>query len=545
MYRLTLVSAIIIFLNGERFLHEAIDSVFAQTFDDWELLLVDDGSSDGSTEIARRYAQAHPDRVRYLEHAAHRNLGMSASRNLGIRHANGAYIAFLDADDVWAPSTLEEQVAILQVQRQAAMVYGPIEWWYSWTGAAEDKGRDFVEELGIRPNTLVAPPALLSSFLQNKATVPSGMLVRRETFDRVGGFEDRFTSLYEDQVFCAKVCLNAPVFVAGTSWYRYRQHPESTCAVEKQAGRYYGQRVPFLEWLAAYLATQSAKQPEIQQIVQKQLWPYHHPIQYKARRIIQSLVSFMQTQLLVIARRILPLSLRYWLGKQWDKRKNGPAVGQVRFGSLRRLTPISRRWGFDRGDAIDRYYIQRFLAEHATDIQGRVLEVADDTYTRQFGGDRVTRSDVVHREAGDPKATIIADLAAAEHIPSDSFDCIILTQTLQLIYDLRAALKTLVRILKPGGVLLITVPGISQITRYDMDRWGDCWRFTTWSAQQLLEEFVPPERITVEGYGNVFVATAFLYGLALQEVKRAELDYYDPDYQLIIAIRAVKPQVAE
>src|SRR5262245_17309516 len=163
-----LVSVIIIFLNTDRFIQESIESVFAQTYDGWELLLVDDGSSDASSAIAHGYAEQHPHKVRYLEHAGHQNRGMSASRNLGIRHATGEYIALVDADDVWLSHTLEQQVAILESHPTAAMVYGPLQWWYSWTANPEDRQRDYVEKLGVPPNTLIEPPTLLSRFLCNK-----------------------------------------------------------------------------------------------------------------------------------------------------------------------------------------------------------------------------------------------------------------------------------------------------------------------------------------------------------------------------------------
>ena len=136
-----------------------------------------------------------------------------------------------------------------------------------------------------------------------------------------------------------------------------------------------------------------------------------------------------------------------------------PPVGHVRFGGLRRLTPISRHYGYDRGRPIDRYYIRTFLARRSGDIRARVLEIGDDSYTRQFGSLRVTHSDVLHVSRDNPKATIVGDLASADHIESDAFDCVILTQTLHLIYDVRAALVTLHRILRPGGVLLATFPG--------------------------------------------------------------------------------------
>ena len=171
------------------------------------------------------------------------------------------------------------------------------------------------------------------------------------------------------------------------------------------------------------------------------------------------------------------------------------------------------------------------------------LEIGDDAYTRKFGGYRVARSDVLHLVPGNPRATIVADLTGAENIPSDTFDCIILTQTLQCIYDIRAALKTLYRILKPGGVILATFSGISQISRWDMDRWGHYWNFTTLSARRLFEEVFLPSNVKVDSSGNVLVACAFLQGLASEELRQAELEHRDPDYEVLITVRARKPNI--
>jgi SAM-dependent methyltransferase len=208
---------------------------------------------------------------------------------------------------------------------------------------------------------------------------------------------------------------------------------------------------------------------------------------------------------------------------------------------LRRVTPFSRNWGYERGVPIDRYYIENFLAGHANDIRGRVLEIGDDTYTRRFGGERVTTRDVLHVGEGNPKATVVADLASAPQIRSDKFDCIILTQTLQLIYDTRACLGTCFRILKPGGVLLATFPGISQI---DDGEWGQswCWAFTTTSAKRLFEEVFAAPMVEVGFRGNVLASISFLHGLPLEELRQEELDYSDPQYQMLITVRAVKGQ---
>lgn len=212
----------------------------------------------------------------------------------------------------------------------------------------------------------------------------------------------------------------------------------------------------------------------------------------------------------------------------------------VNLGDLRRVTPVSRVHGTDRGSPVDRYYIEKFLSANAADVKGRVLEFDDDAYTRRFGGEKVSAGDVLHVEEGYEGATITADITDAPHIPVGTFDCIICTQTLMYIYEVRAAVMTLQRILKPGGVALITFPGISQISRFDMDRWGEFWRFTTLSAGRLFAEAFQPENVSVEAHGNVLSAAAFLYGLCAEELRPDELDHQDPDYEVLITVRARK-----
>jgi glycosyltransferase involved in cell wall biosynthesis len=261
----SLVSVVVIFLNGERFIEEAVDSVFAQTYRHWELILVDDGSTDRSSSIARRYAASFPERVRYVQHPGHVNLGMSASRNLGVHESSGEYVALLDADDVWLPDKLAAQVSMLDAQPAAAMVYGPAEWWYSWTGKPQDQTRDFVHELGMPPDRLIPPPLLLIRLLEDEGISPCtcSILIRREVFDQVGGFEEQFRGLYEDQAFCAKVCLDSTVMASGRCSFRYRQHPSSALYVADRHGSRLAARASFLDWLSAYLAASGVSHPEL------------------------------------------------------------------------------------------------------------------------------------------------------------------------------------------------------------------------------------------------------------------------------------------
>jgi glycosyltransferase involved in cell wall biosynthesis len=297
-----LVSVIIPFFNAEKFLQETIESAIAQTYDNWELLLVDDGSTDNSSEIALHYIKQCSEKVRYLEHSNHQNRGACATRNLGICNAKGEYIALLDADDVWLPHKLEQQVAILDSQPEAAMVYGPSQKWYSWTGNPEDMQRDTEYELGVQSNTLVKPPTLLALSLRGKtnAPCPSNILFRREMVERVGGFEEEWRGmyqLYEDQAFFAKVHLKESVYVASECWDRYRKHPDSCVAVVRQAGQADSVRLFFLNWLEKYLSEQGIKDTEVWQALQKALWPYHHPLLSRLSGRVQHLGMQMKGML--------------------------------------------------------------------------------------------------------------------------------------------------------------------------------------------------------------------------------------------------------
>jgi len=228
--------------------------------------------------------------------------------------------------------------------------------------------------------------------------------------------------------------------------------------------------------------------------------------------------------------------------RQWLVRvSKRPREGSVGWGGLRTLSPISRDFGFERGVPIDRYYIEHFLAHHAEDIRGRVMEVGTDMYTVRYGGGRVSRSDVTHHAAGNPRATMVLDLTDAGHLSDQLFDCIICTQTVQFIFDVRTAVATLYRMLKPGGVLLMTCHGISQICRPDMQATGEFWRFTDVSVRRLLTESFPDANCEVRVYGNVVSSIAFLHGIAAEELSEEELDTQDADYQLLLTARAVKP----
>jgi glycosyltransferase involved in cell wall biosynthesis len=304
------VSVIMPFYNTPAtFLREAIESVLQQSFSNWQLLLVDDGSEGECVGIARAYAAQYPERVCYLEHDRHLNQGMSASRNLGIAHATGQYLAFLDADDVWLPQTLRDQVGILEGQPAAAMVYGNAEYWYSWTGRPADRQRDRQPDLGVDPDTLVKPPALVSRFLAGSAAVPCScsVLVRRlAVVEALGTFEVAFRNLYEDQVFYMKVCLHAPVYVAAQTWGRYRQHAAMSTKAALNSEEALRARLTFLRWVERYLRERDIRDAEVWQQLRQQMWLCGHG---QVRRGVRRVKKWI----LRIQRQVLPLRLQQWL----------------------------------------------------------------------------------------------------------------------------------------------------------------------------------------------------------------------------------------
>jgi glycosyltransferase involved in cell wall biosynthesis len=305
-----LVSVIVIFLNSARFFSQALDSVFAQTYDRWELLLVDDGSVDGSTEISRRYAERHPDRVRYFSHSAHENRGMSASRNVGLTHANGEFIAFLDADDVWLPQKLERQVAIMHAQPKAGLIYGASQYWYSWAGDAPHL-RDHTPPLGVDPEQLIAPPTLLTLSLRSRARTPcpSDVLIRRELVKQVGGFEEQFRGLFEDQVFLAKIFLKSHVFVTAECWDRYRRHSESCVSIGARDGQKYAAGILYFDWLEEYLLAEGIRDRELWKALRKKRFRYRHAGLYESFHHIQNHLKQANGLIFRFVRRMLSASV--------------------------------------------------------------------------------------------------------------------------------------------------------------------------------------------------------------------------------------------
>jgi glycosyltransferase involved in cell wall biosynthesis len=302
------VSVLMIFLDAARYIEEAIESVLAQSYADWELVLVDDGSRDRSGEIARRYASEYPGKLVYLQHPEYANQGMSASRNLGLRHARGEFIALLDADDVYLSDKLQDQVALLDAHPGVGMLYGRTRYWFSWTGAAEDSSRDFLTDAAPEYDRVYEPPELLLLYLKHHRYFPCtcSVLIRRDVLRGVGGFVDEFRGTYEDMAFYAKVFLRHPVLVVGGCWDRYRQHPDSSWAEAMRTGQYVENRpspvrLALLSWIDRYIQEQGLTGTEVDRVVRWKLFLHRYPMAHRAVRFASRIEAFFQP-----ARRLAP-----------------------------------------------------------------------------------------------------------------------------------------------------------------------------------------------------------------------------------------------
>jgi glycosyltransferase involved in cell wall biosynthesis len=295
------ISIITCFLNVEMFLEEAIQSVIHQDYVNWELLLVDDGSTDGSTEIAKKYANEYPDKIFYYEHEGHVNLGLSISRNMAIGHSTGQYIAFLDGDDVWYNNFLSN-IHNLMCHYSTAMVGEATEYWFSWNS---DEKQDIVRSIGTRQDQIHEPPQLmLELYPLGKGEAPClcALLIKKDVLIKYNGFEISFTGMYEDQVLLSKIYLHEPVYISSGCHNLYRQRQGSLVNDSLKYGRYYADRKKYLDWIKSYLDNSNIDHAKINKLVKKALLPYRYPMAYAIFYVLPKKGKMMVTKLLAIVK---------------------------------------------------------------------------------------------------------------------------------------------------------------------------------------------------------------------------------------------------
>jgi SAM-dependent methyltransferase len=515
------VSIVITAYNHAQFLPEAIKSALGQTVQPAEIIVVDDGSTVDPASVVSRY----PD-VRLIRQS---NQGLAAARNTGWQEAHGRYVVFLDADDRLLPEALACNLRRFEERPECAFVYGG----YAYIDA---KGR----HLSSPTPNLVGEDTYGAFLKENCVSMHATVMYRRDCLEQVGGF-DAGLSCCEDYELYLRLARRYPVTGGGERIAEYRRHtsnmslnyPHMFNTVLKILRRQSQHtknnpqwrkalQAGFRHWKSSYAHVQVSQSLTVARASGLRQIPWSAT----ARVFALAPATFVQ----IAGRRILTV-LGSRLGPVWRK--------SVRFGDLRRLHPISANFGFDRGKPVDRRYIEDFLSRNAQDIKERVLEIADNDYTARYGGDCVTHSDILDIDPSNPRASLVGDLAEGHNLPSEAFDCIVLTQTLQFVFDVHKAVATLHRMLKPGGVLLTTVPGVSSI---DQGEWGASWYWSLspGALSRLLGGEFGEANVHVTSYGNVLAAVAFLHGLAESELRPTELDTNDPRFPVIVAARAVK-----
>ncbi|MEZ7498206.1 glycosyltransferase [Flavobacterium sp. Arc3] len=539
-----MVSVIIPCYNHGRYLAQSIQSVYSQTYPFVEVIVVDDGSVDDTKAVCFEYPK-----VKYVYQS---NSGLSAARNTGIKQAIGEYLVFLDADDWLFENGIKLNLDFLLLDQKIAFVSGAHLVFY------EDNNHTQIVREEINENHYCR--LLEGNYIGMHATV----MYQRWVFDEF--MFDTSLPYCEDYDLYLKITRKHPVFHHTGLVAVYRMHGNNmsanysnmlkhvlmvlsnnekhlkTCEEKESKKRgiaiwrnYYSFKI--FDHLQYQLHSKKSKFNEIEVKTLKLNAPKLY-LNFKIKKT-KYLMSKIINKTKNIAKKVLPGKLFRSFQKISNFASGNSFFKKIDLGDLDRTTPFSTQFGYDRGGPLDRYYIENFLDENSFKVKGRALEIGDNEYTLKYGGDKLAQSDILHIDESNKQATYIGDLSNAPHLPSESFDCIILTQTLHLIYDYKAAIETCYRVLKPGGTLLLTVPGISHIAQ---DQWSKywLWSFTDASMQRIMQEHFSEENITIKTYGNVLVASAFLYGMGLPELKKEQIDHHDPHYQVIITVKAIK-----
>jgi glycosyltransferase involved in cell wall biosynthesis len=521
-----IVSVIIPCFNHGKYLPVAIRSVKNQTYPAWEIVVVNDGSTDNTQEIVKQYEE--------VTYVFQENKGLAAARNAGIKVSTGKYLLFLDADDFLYPNALSDNVSVLEKYPSIAFVSG--------AHKKIDTHGNILDDSISNPGVNHYEELLQGNYIGMHATV----LYQRWVFEKFNFNES--LDVCEDYELYLRIARKFPVM----------HHNHFIAAYVLHGSNMSGN---IIKMLARVLDVLDANRPYIKSAEElkclekgKKIWKSYyseqaylnltHPNHTKSARDKSYIKILLTHNKKLLVRFMLKNSKAYIKSllikpTALTRKPDAPDRGKVSLGDLDRTTPFSTEFGYDRGGPVDRYYIENFLEENKHVVSGTTLEIGDNAYSIKYGESRIRKSDILHIDSSNMAATIVGDLTDLPQVPDDLYDCIILTQTLHLIFDYTAAVKTCYRILKPGGTLLLTVPGISQIAN---DQWQEywLWSFTQASVKKILAQSFNPERIVTATHGNVLAATAFLYGMGATELTESKLKINDSNYQVIITAIATK-----
>ncbi len=513
---LPLVSVIIPCYNHGKYLREAFESVFSQDYPNREIIVVDDGSTDNTAQVCKQFPQ-----VKYVYQV---NQGLSAARNTGIKNCNGKYLLFLDADDWLLKDAVSINAKYLIDNPDIAFVSG------AHKKVFVDEGVEIIESEIVNDHHYW-------HFLQGNYIGMHAAVMYRKTIFEAYSYNTSLKAC-EDYDLYLRISRNYPVLHHVKQIAAYRLHSSNMSGniqlMLSSVLKVLNSQKPFLE-----------NDNERKALINgNKIWKkYYRSIATKQNNLNPTSYPSSQTKpssmFNTLIKKYAPASFLRWLYKKDLYRSYRPEIGKVEPGDFRRKNPLSIEFGYDRGGPVDRYYIENFLQKESKNIKGRVMEIGDNEYTLKYGGNAVTKSDILHVDATNNKATFVGDLSNAPQVPDNTFDCVVLTQTLHLIYDFKAALATCHRILKPGGILLMTNPYITPI---DHGEWKETWywAFTDRAIRKLCEEMFPGAKIDVDTFGNVYVASAFLYGMGISEVTKKMMDHRDQQFQVITTAKVQK-----
>jgi peptidoglycan/xylan/chitin deacetylase (PgdA/CDA1 family)/glycosyltransferase involved in cell wall biosynthesis len=494
------LSLIVMTIGPERVVARAIETALAQDAPGTELVIVHDGRDEGAPSRLRR--SLGDTAVTWVPAPS---AGQGAARNAGVRSSRGACFLVIDGGVVLPPDHARRALTALGDTADAAF-------------AAASGGAFFGE---VKTGSVAAGEPITGGELVESAWAVAAAVVRRTAFDAVNGFDESLAAHCDWELLLRLVDAG----LAGI-------------AIEATAERFSDDDVRAREALGA-----PRHLPDVRRVFEAHRATFEAHMRRALvgrERTIDALYKYERALLERRTRMLATLNaaLDELAAQRRERRARGlPAFD---FAALRRTSPVSRQWGSDRGVPIDRHYIHQFMAGNAQDVRGHVLELLDDGLTTAYGGDRVHRRDVLDIDPGNTRATLVADLRTADSLPANVYDCFILTQTLHLIDDMPAALRTAWRVLKPGGVLLATLPCASMVAA-EYGAAGDHWRVTEAGARSLFEQVFPPSSLSVRAHGNVLTTTAFLYGLCCDDLEAGEFAVDDPAYPLIVTVRAEKP----
>jgi glycosyltransferase involved in cell wall biosynthesis len=530
-----LVSVVITTYNHAAFLPDAIGSVLGQTYKNIELIVIDDGSTDNTKGLMCLYPQ--------VKYHFQENRGLPAARNTGAILSSGVYIVFLDADDMFYPDAIAVNVKYFSEHPEYGFISG---------------GHDLMTEdkqIMDSPEWQQFPSKdhYLSLLRNDYISMHAAVMYRKEVF--TDHHYDETLISCEDYDFYLQIAKNYPVLSHNIKLAAYRKHANSMSmnilqmyhsAIKVIHKHYHTNagddvvnsckkgirdvRSHYAELLFGSMITGNIyKEVDFREII--------------------SVIS-------LLSRGYFFLLIRYYLEKilRWVSRKSFsfarriariisggseyivPRVGKVWIQDLNRSTPFNISSGIDQSGHIDNYYIEQFLRDNACYVKGNVLVMGNGDDTLTYGGEGVIKYDLLHIYALHSQSPVPDKF---HYIPADFYDCIIIRQSLHLVYDFNSIIRNCFRSLKKEGVLLLTVPGITPVDP-DEDQYHWYWSFTGNAIDKLLMQYFDPVNIQVHTFGNVLVAASFLYGIEVSKLNKIELEQHDPAYQVVIAAKAVK-----